>query len=262
MTSFGSTFPASLQEISSHAGQCHSQTTGRHPRKWSFCLKASSCVSAHLPAWSIRKWFGSHFNSTWGSICLDSLWDHPGTRFPNVISLETRRKEVGQVEKLTEGLEACRISLVKSRWSLHKMQNSGWNLCASRIPPMDKALNGFLLYQLSPQCNGGAWVSAGSENRAEGRTWSGSSSKGEREWWERADTSESYSLDMLEPMVSRQCGGNTYCPIHPQGIFLKTRQRKDGDTTVNHLGQNSKPQEAALHSSSWAALELICPLVP
>lgn len=67
---------------------------------------------------------------------------------------------------------------------------------------------------------------------------------------------------MLEPMVSRQCGGNTYRPIHPQGIFLKTRQGKDGDTTVNQLGQKNKPQEAALRSLSWAVLELVCPLVP
>lgn len=31
-------------------------------------------------------------------------------------------------------------------------------------------------------------------------------------------------------MVSRQCGGNANGPVHPQGILLKTRQRKDGDT--------------------------------
>lgn len=39
-----------------------------------------------------------------------------------------------------------------------------------------------------------------------------------------------HSLDMLEPVVSRQCRGNTYRPAHPQGILLKTKWRRDGDT--------------------------------
>lgn len=35
-----------------------------------------------------------------------------------------------------------------------------------------------------------------------------------------------HSLDVLEPVVSRQGGGNAYHAVHPQGILLKTRQVK------------------------------------
>lgn len=167
-----------LQYTSSRAGQRHSQIIENHPGKWSFCLKASSCISAHYPAQSTGICFVHISTVHEGAFVLivSEIILAPDSPMWFPWRLEKKNRTNWEIGWRARGYS---FSLVKSKRSLHKMQNSGWNPCASRISPMDKALNGFLLYWVFPQSCWGDWESTGSENQAEDRAWPGSSSKGE-----------------------------------------------------------------------------------
>lgn len=126
----------------------------------------------------------------------------------------------------------------------HEMQSSSQHLHASRVPPMDRARMTPLYTEFRCRTAGRPRSPLRIGQKAEPDL---GAAPREQEWQERAGAAEPHSLDVLEAMVSRQCSGDTYRPIHPQGIFLKTRQRKDGDTTMSHSGQKNTPQKAAPH---------------